>query len=93
MRSRVTKSMRSTVTKSRRSTVTKRGYVMETTFFANTTYMSSPHYYPSKISILSYTLVTLYIPIICIIILTINIFNRTYMWSAQSEHGGIEDVA
>ena len=37
-----------------------------------------PHYYPSKIFILSYTLVTIHIPIICIIILTINIFNRNY---------------
>jgi len=34
----------------------------------------APHYYPSKIFTLSYTLVTIYIPIICIIISTINIF-------------------
>jgi len=36
------------------------------------------HYYPSKIFILSYTLVTIHIPIICIIISTINIFNRIH---------------
>ena len=35
-----------------------------------------PHYHPTKIYIMSYTQVTIYIPIICIIILTINIFNR-----------------
>ena len=34
-----------------------------------------PHYHPTKIFILSYTLVTIYIPVICINILTINIFN------------------
>ena len=37
-----------------------------------------PHYYPAKIFILSYTLVSIHILIICIIFPTINIFNRKH---------------